>query len=149
MIVFKIVSNNSPEYKESQDFRYRLLRKPLNLYYSKEDLLQEKDDIHICGFLNNRLIAYAALRPITITEIKLRQVAISTELQGQGCGKKLVEFAEQIAANSGYKEITLHSRESVIGFYEKLGYKLISEKFIEVTVPHYKMKKIIKTAYQI
>ena len=35
----------------------------------------------------------------------------------------------------------MHARETAVGFYEKLGYKVVGDKFTEVTIPHYVMEK--------
>ena len=35
----------------------------------------------------------------------------------------------------------MHARANAVGFYEKMGYKVIGDEFIEVTIPHYVMEK--------
>ncbi|HRF26714.1 MAG TPA: GNAT family N-acetyltransferase [Ferruginibacter sp.] len=35
----------------------------------------------------------------------------------------------------------MHARDSAVGFYEKLGYKVIGEGFMEVNLPHHLMVK--------
>jgi predicted GNAT family N-acyltransferase len=35
----------------------------------------------------------------------------------------------------------MHARDTAIGFYEKLGYKVKGDGFIEVNVPHHVMEK--------
>jgi predicted GNAT family N-acyltransferase len=50
-------------------------------------------------------------------------------------------FAENIARDHGYRRLTMHARKSALGFYEKSGYKVCSDEFEEVTIPHYVMEK--------
>jgi ribosomal protein S18 acetylase RimI-like enzyme len=73
--------------------------------------------------------------------LRLRQMAVVSGLQGKGIGKVLLQFAENIARDRGYKRIVMHARKTAIGFYEKLGYKVTSTEFEEVTIPHYVMEK--------
>ena len=77
--------------------------------------------------------------------IRLRQMAVLNDLQGKGIGKALMQFAENLARDRGYQKITMHARKNAAGFYEKLGYKVISEEFTEITIPHYLMEKSLYT----
>jgi len=52
-------------------------------------------------------------------------------------------FAENIARDRGYKIVKMHARNNSIGFYEKVGYKKKGDEFIEVTIPHYVMEKML------
>ncbi len=56
----------------------------------------------------------------------------------------MLNYAENLARDHGYKNIVMHARKPVIGFYEKLGYKVTSGEFEEVTIPHHKMEKDIR-----
>jgi len=75
--------------------------------------------------------------------LKLRQMAVLDNLQGKGIGASIMNFAENLARDKGYKKIMMHARDTAIGFYEKLGYKITSDEFIEVNVPHHVMEKIL------
>ena len=39
----------------------------------------------------------------------------------------MMKFAEILARDKGYKKLVMHARETAIGFYEKLGYKVVGE----------------------
>ena len=71
----------------------------------------------------------------------MRQVAVQTEWQGHGIGKKLVEFAELFAKKLLFIKIELNARKTAIDFYLNLGYKTIGNEFIEVGIKHIKMFK--------
>lgn len=133
----------SEEYEEELKLRDMVLRKPLKLSLFNENLESEKNDYHIGAFLSGSLVGVLVLTPLNNIEIKMRQVAIYESFRGKGIGTKLVVYAEEFAKNLGYKKIILNSRKTAVEFYEKLGYTKVSEEFIEVTIPHYKMQKII------
>ncbi|HOW02597.1 MAG TPA: GNAT family N-acetyltransferase, partial [Caldisericia bacterium] len=134
---------DSKEYYEELKLRDEVLRKPLKLSLFDENLDSEKYDFHIGVFLNNLLVGVLILTPLNNSEIKMRQVAIHESFRGKGIGTKLVIYAEEYAKNLGCKIIILNSRKTAVEFYEKLGYTKVSEEFIEVTIPHYKMQKMI------
>lgn len=73
--------------------------------------------------------------------VRLRQMAVLNDLQGKGIGRALMNFAENLARDRGYKIVRMHARNNVVGFYEKVGYKVKGDQFIEVTIPHFVMEK--------
>ena len=72
---------------------------------------------------------------------RLRQMAVRPDAQGMGVGRKLVESAEEWARQQAIREIRLHARVSAIGYYERLGYRLCGDVFMEVGLEHRLMTK--------
>ena len=70
-------------------------------------------------------------------------MAVGENWQGKGIGRELILFAEKFAKKKGIKQMVMNARKVAIGFYQKLGYKIVSDEFIEVTIPHVKMVKTI------
>ena len=52
-----------------------------------------------------------------------------------------MNFAEVLAKDKGYRCMTMHARDSAIGFYEKFGYTIKGSQFREVNLPHHIMEK--------
>ena len=137
----KIIDHGSKEYQQMVDLRMQILRKPLGLYFSPEDLEKEKEDVLIAAYEDDHLLGCCMLTEIAPDTVRLRQMAVKAGLQGKGIGRVLMQFAENIARDRGYKKLTMHARKTAAGFYEKLGYKLTGEEFTEVTIPHFIMEK--------
>ncbi len=123
------------------DLRYNMLRKPLGLTFTPEELAAEKDDILICCFEEEKMEACCMLSQTDPKTVRLRQMAVTSGLQGKGIGRVLMTFAENIARDRGYRRLTMHARKSAVGFYEKNGYSVCSKEFEEVTIPHFVMEK--------
>jgi len=141
----KLVAHNSIEYWQAVHLRHLVLREPLALKFSREELMAENDQIHFVAFLSqNQILACLSLKALSPTEIKMRQVAVHFEQQGKGLGASLVNFSEQYAAKKGFVKMTLHAREVACAFYEKLGYLRVGEPFLEVGIEHFKMEKKLK-----
>jgi len=140
-IEIKEIAFGDEDYKKEIELRYIILRKPLGLNYTEEQLAAEKDEFHFAAFDGDKLVGCLLMKAIGNDEIKMRQVAVDEDYQGKGVGKSLVLFSEKFAAENGFSLITLHARKTAVPFYEKLGYKIVGEEFIEVTLPHFKMKK--------
>lgn len=143
MTRFSVISFGSEEYKQMLDLRHRILRAPLNLFATEEELAKDKDYTLLGLFneSNNKLLACCFLTHKNNDMVQLRQMAVDDTLQNSGYGRKLIEYAEQTARNSNYKIMYLHARETAVGFYEKLGYTTQGEYFYEIGVPHIEMIK--------
>ena len=144
-MILKIIAFNSPEYQKMVHLRTDILRTPLGLTLTKEDLALDKNDILI-GYFNDscaELLACCVLTKIDEDIIKLRQMAVVENWQGKGIGRELILFAEKFAKKQGFNQMVMNARKVAIGFYQKLGYKIVSDEFIEVTIPHVKMDKTI------
>ncbi|MCO5236790.1 MAG: GNAT family N-acetyltransferase [Chitinophagaceae bacterium] len=137
----KIIDHNSKEYHQMIQLRDEILRKPLGLYFDPEDIHKEKNDLLIGAFEEDKLIGCCMLTATNPKTCRLRQMAVSSNLQKKGIGASIISFAENVARDRGYHTIIMHARKSVIGFYQKFGYTISGDEFEEVTIPHYLMKK--------
>jgi len=142
-MALKIIDYGSPEYQQMVKLRDAVLRKPLGLIFTREDLESEKDNILIAAFEEERMLGCCMLVEESPGVVRLRQMAVLNALQGKGIGRALMNFAENIARDRGYKIVRMHARNNSIGFYEKVGYKKKGDEFIEITIPHYVMEKLL------
>jgi ribosomal protein S18 acetylase RimI-like enzyme len=140
-MAIKLIDHGSADYSQMVSLRQILLRKPLGLTLNDNELKAEKNDILIGCFDDDKLEGCCLLTETGTGILRLRQMAVISGLQGKGIGRALLQFAENIARDMGYKKITMHARKTASGFYEKLGYKITSEEFEEVSIPHYFMEK--------
>ncbi|RFS22546.1 GNAT family N-acetyltransferase [Chitinophaga silvatica] len=148
MLDLRIIEYGSCEYQEMVELRTEVLRKPLGLSFSTDQLQKEINDVLIGGFLTidgkQQLVACCILTPVDNDNVQLRQMAVSSLIQGKGLGSEIVTFAEQYAVNNGFKVLLMHARKVAAGFYLKLGYAIHGDEFIEVGIPHYEMRKNLK-----
>jgi GNAT superfamily N-acetyltransferase len=140
-MAIKVIDHGSDDYKQMIALRQLLLRKPLGLNFSDDELAEEESDILIGCFDEDKLEGCCLLTESAPNVLRLRQMAVLSGLQGKGVGRAILQFAENIARDRGYKKMVMHARKTAIGFYEKLGYTIMSEEFIEVSIPHYLMEK--------
>lgn len=137
----KLIDYGTKEYKQMIDLRYEILRKPLHLSFEKHELDKEKNDILIGAFEEEKMLGCCLLTRIDKNSVRLRQMAVQNNLQGKGIGAAMMNFAENVARDAGYKKMVMHARKTAIGFYEKFGYKVSGGEFIELSIPHYIMDK--------
>lgn len=143
-MALKIIEHGSEEYLKMVSLRNEVLRKPLGLQFTEDELERDAHDILIGAFDDEIILACCILTPIDKQNCRLRQMAVQNNLQGKGIGATMMNFAENVARDRGFHILKMHARKSAIGFYEKLGYKISSDVFEEVTIPHFEMQKELR-----
>jgi len=150
VLEFAQIDYDSSRYRDLVNFRRRILRAPLGLDFTPQQLAVERADIHVAAYLHGELVGCAILTAADDSHgrtVKLRQMAVDPDHQGRGIGTQIVTFAEELSAERGYREIVVHARETAVRFYERAGYVATGEIFMEVTIPHRKMAKRLASSY--
>ncbi|HUB61212.1 MAG TPA: GNAT family N-acetyltransferase [Puia sp.] len=140
-MALRMIDHGTKEYQQMVQLRMEILRKPLGLGFDKEELEQEKEDILMGAFEDDRILGCCLMTRVDGATLRLRQMAVPNNMQGKGVGRALMIFAENIARDLGYKRLCMHARSTAVGFYQKLGYRITGNEFVEVTIPHYIMEK--------
>jgi predicted GNAT family N-acyltransferase len=126
------------------ELRQSILRAPLGMDLSRENLRAERDQPHFGIFLCGEiLVACVIAATLSEDEIKIRQMAVRSDLQGQGYGRALMIHVQDRLAAGGTRILSLHARSHVAGFYESLGFTRTGDEFTEIGIPHVKMVKSV------
>lgn len=125
---------------------YEVLKARAEVFVVEQNCVyQDMDDkdyksVHVIGYENGKLMAY--LRAFTKENspkiVQLGRV-LSTE-HGKGFGEQIVR--EGILAAKEYmnaEKIYIEAQCYAIGFYEKFGFQVTSEEFLEDGIPHVEM----------
>ena len=96
----------------------------------------DENATHIIAILNGQVVGTARWR-FTDEGAKLERFAVLNEYRGKGIGEALVKYSLDQVKNRDY--IYLNAQETVIGFYEKLGFRIVGKRFSEADIPHKKM----------
>jgi N-acetylglutamate synthase-like GNAT family acetyltransferase len=140
---FKVISHNSLEYVAEVALRHSILRQPLGLAFSAEQLLVEADSCHIGCYVDGEIVGCLVLKPVDVGDVQMRQVAVAESMQGKGVGRLMVKYSEALAKTQGFRKVVLHARETAVPFYELLGYTKVGNRFMEITLPHWAMEKVL------
>lgn len=143
--VFREIVFGSEEYRRARELRHEVLRRPLGRNLYDEDLSAEVGQLHFGLFEGEALVACVVAVPIAEGKVKLRQMAVSREMQGRGLGSRMLERVEEELVKRGYGEAWLHARACATGFYRRLGFEISGGEFLEVGIPHIEMWKRLKS----
>ena len=146
--VVRIFKYGSADYEKALQLRTAVLRKPLGLEFTEEELKKDEADTHFGLFIGENIAACLTLSVCPDKRMKMRQVAVDAKLQGQGLGKKLSTAAEQYASQNNFQTMFCHARKTAVPFYQKLGYETVGDEYIEVNIPHFTMEKKLKVSIE-
>ena len=104
-IDIEIVEFNSLLQKKSIELRNKILREPLGMAFTAEELANEKNQIHIVASIRDIVIGVVILKILCDTTLKMRQVAVDFDLQNTGIGKKMIQFSEEYAKENNFNKI--------------------------------------------
>ncbi|TWT85571.1 putative acetyltransferase [Posidoniimonas polymericola] len=144
MLQFREIAHSSDDYRHACRLRQEVLRAPLGLSLDEEELALEANQLHFGLFEGDELQACVVAKPISPSEVKLRQMAVVRHTQGRGHGRKLIESLERELFQRGYRNVRLHARVPAAGFYRKLGYRQVGQEFEEVGIAHVLMQKSLR-----
>lgn len=77
--------------------------------------------------------------------VQIGRVAVIESLRGTGVGRMMMRQAiSHVTENLTDEKIYLEAQTYAIGFYEKLGFKVISDEFLDEGIPHKGMELLIE-----
>ncbi|MGP9037183.1 GNAT family N-acetyltransferase [Bacillus stercoris] len=109
--------------------------------FDEFDTLQEQCQ-HILVYHENQPVGTGRARVVGHTA-KLERICILKHYRKYGLGKIIVSGLEEIMKEKGLTSYKLHGQTQAAGFYQKLGYQISSQEFMEDGIPHVLMTKEI------
>lgn len=74
---------------------------------------------------------------------KVERICVLKEYRHCGAGSIIMDVIEQYASDHHIKKLILNAQTHAISFYEKLGYTVISDEFLDAGIPHRTMEKFL------
>ena len=104
---------------------------------------KDLDAVHIlCYNEEKNLVSYARIIPPAINQTypSIGRVITSPNYRKNGYGKSLMTYSISICRNLfSSSKIVISAQEYLQKFYENLGFKKVSETYLEDGIPHIKM----------
>ena len=142
MMKLEILIGSYQELKQNCDLvRYSVFVQEQNVPENIE--IDDRD--HLC----RHIIIKIKSNPIATGRIdiakegKIGRVAVIKDYRNKGYGSLIVHKLEEIAQEEGLTSVWLNAQKPSINFYQRLGYQIISDEFIEANIVHQKMSKKI------
>ena len=98
--------------------------------------------LHLLGTINGELVAYLRILPagLRYDKVSIGRVVIKPSHRGKGLGRLMMEQAIHCITNE-WKEsqIKIGAQAYLEKFYQSLGFKPVSEVYLEDDIPHLDM----------
>ncbi|MCC2666802.1 MAG: family N-acetyltransferase [Gammaproteobacteria bacterium] len=131
--------STAEELKQCLSIRFKVFVEGQQVLADKEQDGQDDKSDHYLIFVADQPAGTARVQHMAGFS-KIGRVAVLPDYQGKGFGRKIMEFILCDLRSHGVEKIKLSSQTSVIHFYEKLGFSLCGEEYIEATIPHQDMQ---------
>jgi len=118
-----------------------VLRGPLGLGRDAVAFPFEAESLHLVALEAGQVVGCVLFHPEGPGTGRLLQMAVEPGKQGTGLGTWLVRALEDEVARRGFTEVTLHARDTAVGFYARLGYEPLGPPYVEVGIPHQNMRR--------
>ena len=129
---------------------YEIAKSRFEIFVCEQKIVEEqdfddKDKVchHIMLKENERVVAYCRIVPkgIGYDYISVGRVLVLSSHRRKGIAQEMMKVAlEYIKNNLDEKTVVLSAQLYAKGLYESVGFKVISDVYDEVNIPHVKMK---------
>lgn len=104
---------------------------------------RDENASHVMVQENGRVIGYLRIldKGQTFDEIAIGRVVVDPAFRKRGIAEEMMKTAiAYIKENLGASRIKLAAQQYLTGFYEGLGFRVISEGYVEDGIPHVDME---------
>ena len=108
---------------------------------------KDLDSVQVFALEGDRIIGCLRIYGKEPGVLQIGRVAVIESQRGRGIGKQMMwQAIDYITENLLEEKIYLEAQTYAIGFYEKLGFKVISDEFLDEGIPHKGMELILDRA---
>ncbi len=142
-IAVQQIEYDSLEYQQACQLRYELFFAMHSLPWDVLEDRRQADYFHAAILIQDTLVAYGQLVPHQNHVFQICQMVVKPKHQKQNLGSKILLSLINIAKQKGAIALTLNSRLTSVGFYQKFGFQTCGSQFSSsiTEVPHITMNK--------
>ena len=125
---------------ETLDLRHRILspNKSVNLIILAEDDAGQ----HFGLFQSEKIVSVISLF-VENDNAQFRKFATETTEQHKGYGSILLNYVIEESVKNNVTNLWCNARLTALGFYEKFGFEVVSEKWIKNDIEYVKMERTL------
>lgn len=103
----------------------------------------EDQTTHLVGYIHSVPVATARVYEKELGTFKIQRVAVIKKARKAGTGQKLMNELETHLRSLDARKMVLDSQDHAIMFYEKSGFLVEGNGFMDAGIPHHRMTKLI------
>jgi len=102
----------------------------------------DRTSTHFFARADGKPVATARLRDLDGIA-KIERMAVRQAYRGKGVGDVLLQRVMDTAREQGFTAARISAQTHAIAFYEKLGFAVTSEEYMEAGIPHKAMERAL------
>ncbi len=127
---------------------YKIIEARINVFVVEQNCPYHECDnkdqksFHLFYQNEDQITAYLRIIPpgISYQEASIGRVLVREEFRRSGLGFKMMQQAiDFIKQNFNTESIKISAQEYILDFYKNLGFKVVSDRYLEDEIPHYQM----------
>lgn len=127
---------------------YKIIEARINVFVVEQNCPyrdcdnKDQNSFHLYYEEEDEIISYLRIIPagISYPEISVGRVLVKKEHRKNGIATKMMEEAISFIANNfDSKTIRISAQEYVLDLYQNIGFKVVSDRYLEDNIPHYEM----------
>jgi predicted GNAT family N-acyltransferase len=122
------------------ELRYRVFCGEQGVTLEAEQDGRDPGALHVVAVDDGRLVGTCRLL-FDDGVARLGRMAVEPALRGKGIGAAILEAAERESRSAGARKIRLHAQTAARSVYERAGFEVQGEEFVEEGIPHLTMEK--------
>lgn len=137
-----VIAENPAEQQDAFRVRHTVFVGEQNVPEELEMDEYDQSSLHFVVYMDEVPIGAGRLRNVDGIG-KIERICVLSNYRKYGVGKVLMEKIESAAKEHGFTTLKLNSQVHAEPFYSKLGYKVVSETFMDAGIPHVTMTKTL------
>jgi predicted GNAT family N-acyltransferase len=133
-------ANGPAEVEAALDLRCRVFCGEQGVALAADQDGRDGEALHIVAFADGRLAGTCRL-VFDDGIARLGRMAVEPDLRGRGIGAAVLEEAGREARRAGAELVRLHAQSRPQTLYERSGFEVRGEEFLEEGIPHVTMEK--------
>ena len=130
------------EIEAALELRYRVFCEEQGVTLAGDQDGRDPEALHIVAFDDGRLAGTCRLL-FDDGIARLGRMAVEPDLRGRGIGAALLAEAERESRRAGAQRIRLHAQTAARTLYERAGFEVRGEEFLEEGIAHVTMEKTL------
>lgn len=132
----------------SKEELYKILEARINIFVVEQDCPypecdnKDQGSFHLFFKDQDQITAYLRIIPsgISYAETSIGRVLVKKAYRRSGLGQKLMQQAISFIKNELAEDaIRISAQEYILNFYQKLGFEIVSDRYLEDEIPHFEM----------
>ncbi len=133
-------ASDPAEVEAALALRYRVFCEEQGVSLPADRDGRDPDALHIVALDDGRVVGTCRLL-FGDDVARLGRMAVEQALRGAGVGAAILGEADRASRDAGATRIRLHAQTAARSLYERAGFQIRGEEFLEEGIPHVTMEK--------